>query len=136
MKQLNVIKWVLLALSFVVFVVAASTITGIDSPTLDLYMGWTYALVAATLIATLGFPLVKAIKDKKKLVHLLILIAAVVVILGGSYALAPGGEVSFKSGVSLAESKFSDAALYVAYLFVAAAVVSLVWTGVRNSIKK
>ncbi len=136
MKSLNIIKWVLLALSFVVFVIAASTITGVDSATLDLYMGWTYVLVAVALVATLGFPLMKAIKDKKSLVKLLVFVVAAVVILGGAYALAPGGEVSFKSGVTPGESKFSDAALYVAYLFVAGAVVSLVWTGIRNSIKK
>lgn len=136
MKSLKVIKWVLLALGFVVFVIAVSTVKGIDSPTLDLYMGWTYALVAAALIATLGFPLIKAIKNKKSLVKLLILIVAAVVIFGGAYILAPGGEVTFKSGVAPGESKFADCALYVAYLFVGAAVVSLLWTGIRNSIKK
>ena len=136
MKSLNIIKWVLLALSAVVFVIAFTTIKDIDSATLDLYMGWTYALIAVALVATLGFPLVKAFKNKKSLIKLIILIIAIVVIFGGAYLIAPGTPLNITTQSTPGELKFADAALYITYLFIAAAVVALVWTGIRNSIKK
>ena len=136
MKSLNVIKWVLLAISVVIFVYAVANIVDVDSSALNCYLGWTYALVAVALIATLGFPLAKAFTNKKSLVKLLLLIVGAAVIIGGTYAIAPGGEVAFKSGISPEESKFADLVLYITYLFVGVAVVSLIWTGIRSSLKK
>ena len=136
MKKLKVIEYALLALSFVVFVIAFVTVTGTESATLDLYLGWVYALIAVALVATLGFPLVKAFKNKKSLVKLLVLIGAVVVIFGGAYLIAPGKEIAINQEVTAGTLKFADTALYIVYLFVAAAVAALIWGGVRNAIKK
>ena len=136
MKKLKVVEYALLALSAVVFVIAVTTIKGEDSPTLDLYMGWAYALIAVAIAATIGFPLVKAFKNKKSLVKLLILCAAVVVVFGGAYLLAPGKPIEMNAQVSPGDFKFADTALYIAYLFVGAAIAALLWSGVRKSLKK
>jgi len=136
MKKLKVIEYALLALSAVVFVIAVATITGVESATLDLYMGWAYALIAVAIAATLGFPLVKAFKNKKSLIKLLVTIAAVIVVFGGAYLLAPGKPIEMNAQVSPSDFKFADTALYIAYLFVVAAIAALIWGGVRKAIKK
>lgn len=136
MKKLKVIEYALLALSVVVFVIAFATVTGIESATLDLYLGWVYALIAVALVATLGFPLIKACKNRKSLIKLLVIIGAVVVVFGGAYLIAPGKEIAINQEVSAGTLKAADTALYIVYLFVAAAVAALVWSGVRKSIKK
>jgi len=136
MKKLKVIEYALLALSAVVFVIAVSTIKDVSSGTLDLYLGWAYALIAVALAVTLGFPLAKAVKDKKKLTKLLVLIAAVVVLFGGAYLIAPGKPIDINAQVDPSDFKFADAALFICYIFVAGAIVTLAWSAVRKSIKK
>jgi len=136
MKKLKVIELALLFISAILFVIAVATIKDADSASLDLYMGWAYALIAVALAATLGFPLVKAFKDKKSLTKLLILVAAVIVVFGGAYLIAPGKPIEMNAQVDPRDFKFTDAALYIGYLFVAAAIAALVWSGVRKAIKK
>lgn len=136
MKKLKVIEYALLILSVVVFVIAVATIKDAGSATLDLYMGWAYALIAVALAVTLGFPLSKAIKDKKSLTKLLILIGAVVVVFGGAYLIAPGKPIEMNAQVNPGDFKFADTALFIVYLFVAAAIGTLAWSAIRKSIKK
>jgi len=136
-KPMKVVEIVLLCISVVVFIFAMTKITGIDSGMLNIYLCWTYILIAIALIFTLGFPLVKAFKNKKSLIKLIALIVAAVVIVGGAYAIAPGSALTNSTAVADGSTlKFTDACLYVCYLFVAAAFVALVWSGVRKSIKK
>lgn len=136
MKKLKVIEYALLALSAVVFVIAISTIKSTESATLDLYMGWAYALIAVAIAATIGFPLVKAFKNKKSLIKLLAIVAAVIVVFGGAYLIAPGNPIEMNAQVAPSDFKFADTALFIGYLFVAAAIAALIWSGVRNAIKK
>ena len=136
MKKLKIVEIVLLAVSVLVFILAFVGIKHIDSPMLNLYLGWVYVLMACALVATLAFPLMNAFKNKKSLYKLLILIAAVVVILGGAYLIAPGSPVEMNNEVPASQFKFADTALYIVYLFVAGAFCALVWSGIRKAIKK
>jgi len=136
MKKLKIVEIVLLAVSVLVFILAFVGIKHIDSPMLNLYLGWVYVLMACALVATLAFPLMNAFKNKKSLYKLLILIAAVVVIFGGAYLIAPGSPVEMNNEVPASQFKFADTALYIVYLFVAGAFCALVWSGIRKAIKK
>ena len=135
MKVLKYIEYALLVISLVLFAIGLVTIETVDSGSLNIYLVWTYILVAAALIFTIGFPLVSSFKDKKSLKKLLILLVAVVVIFGGIYLLAPGKAINVNTQVSEGTFKFADAALYVCYLFVAASIISLIWGAVRKSTK-
>ena len=130
MKVLKYIEYVLLVISLVLFAIGLMTIKTVDSGMLNIYLVWTYILVAAALIFAIGFPLVSSFKDKKSLRRLLLVVAAVVVIFGGIYMIAPGNTV-----VSEGTFKFADAALYVCYLFVAGSVISLIWGAAHKAIK-
>lgn len=136
MKVFKYIEYALLAISLVLFVIAMPSIVTVDSPMLNVTLGWAYVLVAISLIFTLGFPLVHAFTDKKSLVKLIALVVAVVVIVGGAYLIAPGNPVNVNTNVTEATFKFTDAALFICYLFVATALVVLVWSGVRKVINK
>jgi len=59
-----------------------------------------------------------------------------VVVIGGCYLLAPGTPIEINKEVSAATFKFTDTALYVTYVFVAASIIALLWSAVRNSFKR
>ena len=135
MKVIKYIEYALLVLSLVLFIIAFSAIQTVDSPMLNVFLGWAYILLAVALVFTLGFPLVNAFKDKKSLKKLIILIVGAVVIFGGAYLIAPGNPINVNTAVDESTFKFADAALFICYLFVAAAAVALIWSGIRKSIK-
>jgi hypothetical protein len=135
-KTMKFVEILLLVISVVVFVLAMLLVKGIDSPMLDGYLGWTYILIAIALVFTLGFPLIGAFKNKKSLLKLILLIVAVVVVFGGAYLLAPGNAINVNTEASAGTFKFADAALYIVYLFVAAAFIALIWGAVHKAIKK
>ena len=135
MKVIKYIEYALLVLSLVLFVVAFTAIETVDSPMLNVFLGWAYLLIAASVIFTLGFPLVNAFKDKKSLLKLIVLVVAVVVIFGGAYLIAPGDAIAVNTATDAAGFKFADAALYICYLFVAGAVAALIFSAVRKATK-
>ena len=135
MKIWKYIEYVLLILSliiFIVFFVVNPTTT--DSAMLDGYLGWAYILLAISLILALGFPLIRAFKSKKGIIGLVALVLGVVVVCGGIYMLAPGNAIDVNTVVSPATFKFTDAALYLTYLFIAASVVAVLWGIIRSAI--
>lgn len=136
MKKIKIIEYALLVLSFIVFIVAFLNIKTVDSPMLNVYLGWTYALIAIAVVAALGFPLVKAFGNKKSLRNLLILIVGAVVLVGGVYLLAPGNIIEVNKTVEAGTFKFSDAALILTYIFLGAAIVSLIWSVVHQAVGK
>ncbi|MBQ0024144.1 MAG: hypothetical protein KBT00_00255 [Bacteroidales bacterium] len=135
MKLLKYIEYALLIISLIVFVIGLTTISTESSPALNIYLVWTYILVAAALIFTIGFPLVKAFSDKKSLKKLIILVVAAIVVFGGIYLIAPGKAIDVNTVVSEGTFKFADAALYICYLFVGASVVALIWSAAHKAIK-
>lgn len=136
-KTMKVIEIILMVISLAVFVMAMMLIgDNIDAPMLDGYLGWTYILLGIALVFTIGFPLVRAFKNKKSLLKLILLIVAVVVVFGGAYIIAPGNAISVNTDATADTFKFADAALYIVYVFVAVAFLSLIWGAVRKAIKK
>ena len=135
MKIWKYIEYVLLILSLIIFIVFfVVNPTTQDSAMLDGYLGWAYILLAISLILALGFPLVKAFKSKKGLIGLLALVIGVVVVCGGIYLIAPGNPIAVNTTVSDGVFKFTDAALYLTYLFIAASLVAVVWGIIRSAI--
>jgi len=137
MKYLKYIQYLLFAISIVLLVVFYLTQTGSTTDKiLDVNLFWAYALIGIGAVLALIFPLAKAFKTKKGIITLLILIAGVVVVIGGCYLLAPGTPIEINKEVSAATFKFTDTALYVTYVFFAASIIALLWSAVRNSFKR
>jgi TRAP-type C4-dicarboxylate transport system permease small subunit len=137
MKYLKYIQYLLFAISIVLLAVFYLTQTGsMTDKILDINLFWAYALIGIGAALALIFPLAKAFKTKKGFITLLILIAGVVVVIGGCYLLAPGTPIEINQEVSAATFKFTDTALYVTYVFVAASILALLWSAIRNSFKR
>lgn len=133
----KILELVLFIVSLVFFaVVISANPKTTDSGALDTFLYWIYALVVFALCVTLLFPLVGAFKSKKKLLRLVILILAVVVILGGAWMLAPGSPIETNAITKPNDFKLADTVLYVSYLAVIGAICALIWSAVRNAIKK
>ena len=134
----KILELILFVVSLVLFgIVFANNPKTTDAACLDPFLYWIYALLVLALCVTLLFPLVGAFKSKKKLIRLITLVLAVVVIVGGAWLLAPGTPIDVNaSKVEAGTFKFADAVLYVTYLVVCAAVVSLIWSAIRNAVKK
>ena len=133
----KILELILFVISLALFVVVlVNKPTAIESGSLDIFLYWIYVLILFAVCVTLLFPLVAAFKDKKKLIRLLILCVAVVVIVGGAWLLAPGTAIETKATTNPSDFKLADAVLYITYLMICAAVVSLIWSGLRKAIKK
>ena len=136
MKIWKYIEYVLLILSLIIFIVFfVVNPTSTESPMLDGYLGWAYVLLGISLVLALGFPLLKAFKSKKGIIGLLALIIGIVVVCGVIYLIAPGNEIPVNTVVDKSVFKFTDAALYLTYLFIAASAVAVVWGIIRSAIK-
>ena len=137
MKYIKYIQYLLFAISIVLIVVFYATQTGsMEDKILDANLIWAYILVAIAAVLAVIFPLVKAFKTKKGVLTLLAVIAGVVVLVGGCYLLAPGTPIEINQEVSAATFKFTDTALYVTYVLIAAAIVALLWSAIRNATLK
>ena len=133
----KILQLLLFVVSLVLFaVVFAQSPKTVDAASLNPFLFWIYALVALAICVTLLFPLFAAFKDKKKFLRLVLLIVAVVVIVGGAWLLAPGSAIETKAAVKAGDFKFADAVLYVTYLAVVGAVCALIWSAIRNAVKK
>jgi len=133
----KILELVLFVVSLVFFgIVFAQNPKSVDASSLNPFLYWIYALVAFALCVTLFFPLVGAFKSKKKLLRLIILILAVVVIVGGAWMLAPGSPIETNAVTKPNDFKLADTVLFVSYLAIAGAICALIWSAVRNAIKK
>lgn len=133
----KILELILFVVSLVLFgIVFAAKPKTTDAASLDPFLYWIYFLVVLALCVTLLFPLFGAFKSKKKLLRLIILIVAAVVIVGGAWMLAPGKAVDVNMPTTPRDFKFADAVLFITYFSVCGAVIALIWSAVRNAIKK
>ena len=136
MKLAKYLKWILLGLSAILLVVFFLLPHNTASdPIVDTYIIWAYILVAISLILVLAFLLIGVSKTKKGLITFLALIVGAVALVAVCWLLAPGGEVFTNATYTPTESKFSDAALYVTYVMVAASILAILASAVSNAIK-
>lgn len=136
MKLAKYLKWILLGLSAILLVVffLMPHETASD-PIIDTYIIWAYILVAIALVLVLAFLLIGVSKSKKSLIAFLALIVGAVALVAICWFLAPGGEVATNVDYTMKESKFSDAALYVTYVMVAASILAIICSAISNAIK-
>ncbi len=136
MKLAKYLKWILLGISailLVVFFLLPHNTT--SDPMVDTYIIWAYVLVAIALVLVLFFLLLDVSKSKKSLITFIALIVGAVVLVAACWLLAPGGEVATNATYTPKVSKFSDAALYVTYAMVIAAIAAIIWSAISNAIK-
>ena len=136
MKLAKYLKWILLGISailLVVFFLLPHNTT--SDPMVDTYIIWAYVLVAIALVLVLFFLLLDVSKSKKSLITFIALIVGAVVLVAACWLLAPGGDVATNATYTPKDSKFSDAALYVTYAMVIAAIAAIIWSAISNAIK-
>ena len=133
----KILELILFVVSLVLFgIVFAANPKTTDAPSLNPFLYWIYVLVVLALCVTLLFPLFGAFKSKKKFLRLIILVLAVVVIVGGAWLLAPGSAIDVNTPTTPRDFKFADAVLYITYLSICGALVALIWSAIRNAVKK
>ena len=136
MKLAKYLKWILLGISAILLVVFFLLPHNSASDAMvDTYIFWAYILVAITLVLVLAFLLIDVSKSKKSLIAFLAIIVGAVALVAICWMLAPGGEVTTNAAYTPQVSKFSDAALYVTYVMVAASILAIVASAISNAIK-
>jgi hypothetical protein len=95
-----------------------------------------YACLAIALIASVGMPMLNAIKNPKDLVKSLIGIVGIIVLFGISYALS-GSEVSVKAatqGITPESSRLIGAGLILFYIILLTSTVLAIYSLVKDII--
>ena len=72
----------------------------------------------------------------KPLVAHTVLLAVTAVIVGGAWLIAPGKAIDTNAVTTPGDFKLADAVLYITYLLVGGAIVTLIWSAIRNAVKK
>ena len=136
MKLAKYLKWILLGISAILLVVFfVMPHDNASDSIVDVFIYWTYVLVAISIVLVLVFLLADVSKSKKSLFTFLALIIGAVALVAVCWLLAPGGEVHTSVDYTPMASKLTDTALFVTYALVAATILTMVVTGVRNAIK-
>ncbi|MCF0164412.1 MAG: hypothetical protein HUJ92_03945 [Bacteroidales bacterium] len=131
------LKYILLGLSailLVLFFVMPHSNT--SDQIVNVYLYWTYVLVALAIVALVGFLLAKTFSSKQGIVKFVILLVGVVVLVGGAYVLAPGTPVATNAkDITDMTFKLTDTALILTYILFGGSIVALLGTTVFNAIK-
>ena len=140
MKKLpKIALWVLFLISIVITVLY---VINIKSENLDAwtytYLNWAYVTVGLTILAIILMPILTFKQRTVKLRSILLVIGITVVLVGGSYLLAPGTPVTLANGKVFEGSvvKLTDAGMYLTYILVACAVIAIIGGSVYNALKK
>lgn len=140
MKYLSIIKYILLIVSAIVVIAGAVTfVDGEENATLNLMLGWSFAMVILTIVLTIVMPLVAVFQNPKSAVRSLIGLGAIVVVFLVSYALATDDPITLASGNVIDNSfelKFSDTALYATYIAFAGVILSILYGELYKVFKK
>ncbi len=100
-----------------------------------LFIGFTYFLLAITVIAALGGTVMTAIANPKKLTGSAIGIGAMVVVFVISYALASGEVYESYGSVTESTSRMVGAGLFTFYILLVLAVLSIIYASISRMIK-
>lgn len=140
MKYLSIIKYVLLVVSAILVIAGAVTfVDGEENATLNLMLGWAFAMILLTIALTIIMPLVAVFQNPKSATRSLIGLGVIVVVFLVSYALASDEPITLANGDVMDEPfdlKFSDMALYATYIAFAGVVLSILYGEVYKVIKK
>jgi len=140
MKKISKITvWVLFAISIILTVLYVLNIKGdsLDAWTYT-YLNWAYVMVGLSVLLIILLPILTFRQRTVKVKSLLLILAIAVVLVGGSYLLAPGTPVTMAAGVVKEGTvvKITDTALYMTYILIAFSVIAIIGGSVYNALKK
>ena len=140
MKKLSKITlWVLFAISIVLTVLYIMNTSGdnLDAWTYT-YLNWAYVMVGLSVLLIILLPILTFRQRTVKVKSLLLILVIAVVLVGGSFLLAPGTPVTMATGSVVEGSvvKFTDTALYMTYILLAFSAIAIIGGSVYNALKK
>ena len=140
MKKISKITvWVLFAISIILTVLYVLNIKGdsLDAWTYT-YLNWAYVMVGLSVLLIILLPILTFRQRKVKVKSWLLILAIAVVLVGGSYLLAPGTPVTMATGVVKEGTvvKITDTALYMTYILIAFSAIAIIGGSVYNALKK
>lgn len=140
MKYLSIIKYVLLIVSAVLVIAGAVTfVEGEENATLNLMLGWSFAMIVLTIALTVIMPLIAVFQNPKSAVRSLIGLGIIVVVFLISYALATDDPITLANGNVIDDTfelKFSDTALWATYIAFAGVILSILYGELYKVFKK
>ncbi|MDD3549515.1 MAG: hypothetical protein PHW88_03550 [Bacteroidales bacterium] len=140
MKKLSKITlWVLFAISIVLTILYFLNTSGdnLDAWTYT-YLNWAYVMVGLSVLLIILLPILTFRQRTVKVKSLLLILVIAVVLVGGSFLLAPGTPVTMATGSVVEGSvvKFTDTALYMTYILLAFSAIAIIGGSVYNALKK
>ena len=133
-KILQIGLFVIFAASVFLFILFY--INGESMANIVLY--WAYTLLALTVILIIFFPIRFFIKNPRKGVTFLIVLAGFIVLFGISYLFASDATTAViyeKKHITANISRFIGAGMIMMYILAGIAVISLIFTGIINAFK-
>ncbi|MFY9116551.1 MAG: hypothetical protein WBK97_04705 [Bacteroidales bacterium] len=140
MKNISKITvWVLFAVSILLTILYLINLGGskVDAWTYT-YLNWAYVMVALSLILIILLPILTFKQRTVKIKPLLVTLAIAIVLVGGSYLLAPGTPVTLATGTVVEGTvvKITDTSLYMTYILVILSGVAIIGGSVYNALRK
>ena len=132
MKYLGIIKYVLMAISILTFVLYFA-----GAGDVDLMLKWMYVMLGLAVAAVILLPTYTLSQNPKGAMRSLVGLAIVAVVVGIAFALSSDAPVTTASNVydNPVGLRITDAGLYTTYFALAAAIVVIVVGEIRNVFK-
>ncbi|MCK9347246.1 MAG: hypothetical protein M0P40_09135 [Bacteroidales bacterium] len=140
MKKISKITvWVLFAISIILTVLYMINIKGdnLDAWTYT-YLNWAYVMIGLSVLLIILLPILTFRQRTVRVKSLLMVLVIAIVLVGGSYLLAPGTPVTMATGEVKEGSvvKITDTALYMTYILIAFSAIAIIGGSVYNALKK
>ncbi len=147
-KVLNILLWVLLAVSAILVVSLMANLSDNDADTtmgawINTNLSWSYILLGAATVIALVFALIQTFTDKAAAKNGLIALVCAAVVLGISYALASDAIPQFHGVDKFVEdgsltnsiSKWIGTTLYATYILLALPIIGIAASAVYRIFK-
>ncbi len=121
MKELKIVKYVLMGISVLTVLVFFVGLTDVD-----LMLRWAYILIGAAALCAIVFPVINMIRNPKGAKNTLIGLGLVILVLGVSLALSSTTPVTDSAGGVFNDPlvlRLSDTGIYATYFALAAAIL-------------
>ncbi len=135
-KIVKYVSWALLILGILCEVIGLAVGFDNNPGLVDLFLYFGYAMVAVSIAAILVLGILTS--DKKSLIKAAIYVVLAVVVVGITYAIAPGNELVSSNAAPQTHGtlKMVDMVLYLTYLLFACSILSIVAVAIVNKIRK
>ena len=143
MKYLSIIRYVLIAVSVIIIGLGVYNDPGViasDHPWVSTMLNWTYFIMGTVVLLVIGMPIFGMIQNPKNIKRTLIGIGLLLVLIALAWVFGDSEPVVTSGGKNIYDSptglKVTGMSLFLLYVVLAGAILSIIFGEIYKQVKK